>query len=105
MCRSKPLACTDSISRPLIPLWPPTSDPHMHQHPRPHTHTRTPSFSDIIMAGHFGLAVKKITEALLPGGSLNPPAKAINPLITVIGAMLGPIGVYFIVLNVFWNTV
>lgn len=30
---------------------------------------------DIFMVFFFGLAAKEVTEALLPGGSLNPPSK------------------------------
>lgn len=57
--------------------------------------------NDILMVFHFGLAMKEVTEALLPGGSLNPPSKAINPIMTTIGGSLGPIGVYFILLRLF----
>merc|ERR1719201_40243 len=45
--------------------------------------------NDIIMCGHFALAIKEVTEAALPGGSLNPPSKAVNPIVTSIGGMLG----------------
>ena len=57
--------------------------------------------NDIIMAFFFGLATKEVTEALLPGGSLNPPTKAINPLVTTIGGVGGPIALYFVFLEVF----
>ncbi len=50
--------------------------------------------NDIFMALFFGLAAKEITEACLPGGDLNPPKKAINPLLGTLGGVLGPIGVY-----------
>mmetsp|Transcript_89675 Transcript_89675/g.256210 ORF Transcript_89675/g.256210 Transcript_89675/m.256210 type:complete len:367 (-) Transcript_89675:819-1919(-) len=59
--------------------------------------------NDILMVFHFGLAMKEVTEAVLPGGSLNPPSKAINPIMTTIGGSLGPIGVYFILLRLFLN--
>ena len=52
-------------------------------------------FNDIFMALFFGVAAKEITEACLPGGSLNPPAKAVNPLFGTAGGVLGPVGVYF----------
>ena len=52
-------------------------------------------FNDIFMALFFGVAAKEITEACLPGGSLNPPSKAVNPLFATAGGVLGPVGVYF----------
>ena len=51
--------------------------------------------NDIFMALFFGIAAKEITEAALPGGALNPPRKAISPLLGTLGGVLGPIGVYF----------
>jgi len=57
--------------------------------------------NDIVMCFHFGLAMKEVTEALLPGGSLNPPSKAMNPVITTLGGIIGPVAVYFILLKVF----
>jgi len=59
--------------------------------------------NDIIMAFFFGLAMKEVVEALLPGGSLNPPSKAINPLLTTLGGVLGPVAVYFIFLQIFFE--
>jgi len=52
--------------------------------------------NDIFMVFFFGIAAKEITESCLPGGALNPPAKAINPLLGTAGGVLGPIGVYFV---------
>ena len=51
--------------------------------------------NDIFMTFFFGIAAKEITEACLPGGSLNPPAKAANPLLATVGGVLGPVSVYF----------
>ncbi|MEM9193694.1 MAG: Na+/H+ antiporter NhaA [Myxococcota bacterium] len=51
--------------------------------------------NDIFMALFFGIAAKEITEAALPGGALNPPRKAINPLLGTVGGVVGPVGVYF----------
>lgn len=51
--------------------------------------------NDIFMALFFGIAAKEITESVLPGGALNPPRKAVNPLLGTLGGVLGPIGVYF----------
>jgi NhaA family Na+:H+ antiporter len=50
--------------------------------------------NDIFMALFFGIATKEITEACLPGGALNPPKKAINPLLGTLGGVLGPALVY-----------
>lgn len=50
--------------------------------------------NDIFMVIFFGIATKEITESILPGGALNPPAKAVNPLLGTLGGVLGPVGVY-----------
>jgi Na+/H+ antiporter NhaA len=52
--------------------------------------------NDIFMAFFFGIAAKEITEACLPGGSLNPPLKAANPLFATLGGVMGPVGVYLV---------
>lgn len=54
--------------------------------------------NDLFMVLFFGIAAKEITEACLPGGALNPPSKAINPLLGTAGGVLGPVGV-FLALN------
>jgi NhaA family Na+:H+ antiporter len=51
--------------------------------------------NDVFMVLFFGIAAKEITEACLPGGDLNPPAKAINPLIATLGGVIGPVAVFF----------
>jgi len=51
--------------------------------------------NDVFMVLFFGIAAKEITEACLPGGSLNPPSKAVSPLIATIGGVAGPVGVFF----------
>ena len=51
--------------------------------------------NDIFMVLFFGIAAKEIAESCLPGGALNPPSKAINPLFGTIGGVLGPVAVYF----------
>ena len=51
--------------------------------------------NDIFMVLFFGIAAKEITEACLPGGSLNPPRRAINPLLATVGGVAGPVAVYF----------
>ena len=52
--------------------------------------------NDVFMVFFFGIAAKEITEACLPGGSLNPPSKAVSPLIATIGGVAGPVGVFFL---------
>jgi len=50
--------------------------------------------NDIFMVLFFGVAAKEITESCLPGGSLNPLRKAVNPLVATAGGVLGPIAVF-----------
>jgi hypothetical protein len=57
--------------------------------------------NDVVMSFHFALAMKEVTEALLPGGSLNPPSKAMNPIMVTIGCVAGPIIAYFGILKLF----
>lgn len=52
--------------------------------------------NDIFMVIFFGIAAKEITESCLPGGALNPPSKAVNPLLGTIGGVLGPVATYFL---------
>ncbi len=51
--------------------------------------------NDLFMVLFFGIAAKEITEACLPGGSLNPPRKAVNPLLSTFGGVIGPVCVFF----------
>jgi NhaA family Na+:H+ antiporter len=51
--------------------------------------------NEVLMVFFFGVAAKEITEAVLPGGALNPPRKAVNPLMATIGGVVGPVGAYF----------
>jgi NhaA family Na+:H+ antiporter len=51
--------------------------------------------SDVFMAFFFGIAAVEITRSCLPGGDLNPPAQAINPLIATIGGVVGPVAAFF----------
>ena len=51
--------------------------------------------NDVFMVFFFGIAAKEITEACLPGGSLNPLRKAFNPLIATLGGVMGPAIVFF----------
>ena len=52
--------------------------------------------NDIFMVFFFAIAAIEITMSCLPGGSLNPIKKAVNPLFATIGGVLGPIAVFFI---------
>ncbi|HKX46245.1 MAG TPA: Na+/H+ antiporter NhaA [Planctomycetota bacterium] len=56
--------------------------------------------NDVFMVFFFGIAAKEITEALHPGGSLNPPARAINPLLATLGGVLGPVVVFLTSLTI-----
>lgn len=59
--------------------------------------------NDIFMVFFFGIAAKEITESVLPGGALNPPSKAINPLMGTLGGVVGPIGVYFLLTHFYYG--
>ena len=57
--------------------------------------------NDIFMVLFFGIAAKEITESILPGGALNPPSKAINPLLGTLGGVIGPVVFFFIFASMF----
>lgn len=59
--------------------------------------------NDVFMVFFFGIAAKEITESCLPGGDLNPPSKAINPLLGTIGGVLGPVAVYFLMAQLLYT--
>ena len=59
--------------------------------------------NEIFMVFFFGLAAKEITDSILPGGALNPPGKAVNPLLGTLGGILGPVGIYFILTFAFYG--
>ena len=50
---------------------------------------------DVFMVLFFGIAAKEIAHSALPGGSLNPPSKALTPLIATVGGVVVPVAVYF----------
>jgi NhaA family Na+:H+ antiporter len=56
--------------------------------------------NDVFMALFFGIAAAEIVEACLPGGALNPPLKALNPLMGTFGGVVGPACVYLAVVFV-----
>lgn len=56
--------------------------------------------NDIFMVFFFGTAAGEIVEACLPGGALNPPRRAVNPLLATLGGVLGPALVYVLVVTI-----
>jgi NhaA family Na+:H+ antiporter len=50
----------------------------------------------MLMAFFFGIAGKEVKESTLPGGDLNPISKALVPLCSTGGGVLGPIGVFLL---------
>ena len=52
--------------------------------------------NDVFMVFFFAIAAKEITEGCLPGGSLNPIRKAINPLMATVGGVVAPALVFFL---------
>lgn len=50
--------------------------------------------NELFMVFFFGIAAVEITQSCLPGGDLNPPRKAINPLLATMGGAVGPVAVY-----------
>lgn len=71
--------------------------PLLGEHGKIFGHTITFHFlmNDIFMVFFFGIAAVEITQAVLPGGSLNPISRAINPLLGTVGGVVGPVAVYF----------
>lgn len=52
--------------------------------------------NDIFMVLFFGIAGVEITQAVGPGGSLNPLSKAVNPLMGTLGGVFGPVIAFFV---------
>jgi NhaA family Na+:H+ antiporter len=50
--------------------------------------------NDVFMVFFFGVAAKEITEACLPGGSLSPISKAVNPVLATLGGVAGPVAFF-----------
>lgn len=50
--------------------------------------------NELFMVLFFGIAAVEITQSCLPGGDLNPPSRAVNPLLGTLGGVLGPALVY-----------
>jgi len=79
----------------IVPVIGPLAESLLH-------HPGTLSFfiNDVFMVLFFGIAAKEITEAALPGGSLNPLKKAVNPLFATLGGVFGPVLVFYWVVSV-----
>lgn len=54
--------------------------------------------NEVFMVFFFGLAAVEIVDSLLPGGNLNPPRKAVSPLLATAGGIFGP-ALTFLLLN------
>lgn len=52
--------------------------------------------NDLFMVLFFGIAAVEISQSFHPGGDLNPLKKAVNPLLSTVGGVVGPIAVYFL---------
>ncbi len=57
--------------------------------------------NDFLMAFFFMSAGKEVFEATFPGGALHNPKQAATPLIATAGGVLGPIGVYCLIVFLF----
>jgi Na+:H+ antiporter, NhaA family len=55
--------------------------------------------NDIGMVFFFALAVKEIIEATLPGGPLETPREAAVPIVAAAGGMIGPAGLYLLLVT------
>ena len=51
--------------------------------------------NELFMVFFFGIAAVEITQSCLPGGDLNPPRNAVNPLLATLGGVIGPVAMYF----------
>lgn len=52
--------------------------------------------NDVFMALFFAIAAVEIVHSLRPNGPLNPPKKAVTPLMATLGGVAGPIIIFFI---------
>ena len=60
--------------------------------------------NDIFMVFFFGIAAKEVAESALPGGSLNPPRKALAPLVATLGGVGGPVAIYMLTCFLFYSS-
>lgn len=47
----------------------------------------------------FGIAMKEVSESFLPGGALSSLDKAAMPAVATIGGILGPVGMFFVLVS------
>lgn len=50
--------------------------------------------NDIFMVFFFGIAMKEVTEAFLPGGPLSSVSKASLPIVATLGGVIGPVALF-----------
>lgn len=59
--------------------------------------------NEVLMVFFFGIAAKEITDSILPGGSLNPIQRAINPIFSTVGGVVVPAGMYLLLVMFFYG--
>ena len=57
----------------------------------------------MFMVLFFGIAASEITAAMVPGGVLNPPLKAVNSIMATLGGVLVPAGAYLLIAFVIYG--
>ena len=67
----------------------------------PHGYTMHFLVNEGFMVLFFGIAMKEVTEAFLPGGPLSSVKKAALPVISTMGGVVGPAGLFAILCFVF----
>lgn len=74
-------------------------DGHAEHHDEHHGHPVDVRFliNGVLMALFFGIAAKEVWESMLPGGALSNPKKAAMPLLATLGGIVGPAGLYLVV--------
>ncbi|GJM44276.1 MAG: hypothetical protein DHS20C21_11180 [Gemmatimonadota bacterium] len=50
--------------------------------------------NEVFMVFFFGIAMKEVMEAFLPGGPLSSPRKAALPIVSTLGGVVGPAGTF-----------
>ena len=59
--------------------------------------------NEVFMVFFFGIAMKEVSEAFLPGGPLSSVRKASLPIVSTLGGVIGPVGVFAIGCLLFAN--
>jgi NhaA family Na+:H+ antiporter len=60
------------------------------------TRVTRPFVNDVAMVFFFGLVMKEVYEAMLPGGPLSQPAEAAMPVLAAVGGMAAPALIYIL---------